>query len=592
MPKGRRLRAKQKKGTQKSAPARAPKPQLAPYIVRDLTAAARKGRIVPGRRVEARVARVLELLESGRSPLLLGASGVGKTTLAESVACALATGRGRYRRVVEISLRGVCQRSKTQMGFADEFARLTDALVARPRTLPYIRDLHVAYELDLEHYVDALFVRIDRPLIAEGEAGAVETMLEDLPGMESYVSLVRLEEPSVQAARALAVEWASECAGARPDWTAVVEPEALDGALEIARRFEVRDRLPRTLLQPLAELGARAGSRPVTLDDVVTRATEASGLPRALVDPRVSIDLDDLERRVAASVVGQGDALRALIDAIGLFKAGLADPRRPLGAFLFTGPTGVGKTEAVRALAREMLGDERHLLRVNMADHQSPEDAGVLFGRPWAMSAAARRGTLTRLFAGRGFGVVLLDEFEKAAPEIHDHFMQLLDEGQFVNGAGETIACRSFLLVATSNAGARAWKRRDIGFAAERASGTVLAEVQRALAARFRVELLNRFDRIVAFAPLSREDVREIARRELARLERRPGCARRGVSVEVDPSVVEWVAEVGYDVERGARPLRRVVERRVAPVLARTLLANPERRALRLYVEEDVVRVE
>ncbi|MEL6431502.1 MAG: AAA family ATPase, partial [Planctomycetota bacterium] len=518
--------------------------------------------------------------------------GVGKTTLVETLACALARSPGRFKRVVEVSLRQLCQRAKRRSELSEVFRQLTEALAAHPRTLLFIADLHVAYELDLEPAIDALAVRLGRPILAEGEEGAVESMLESVPGFESYVTLVRVEEPSSDEARALGVAWAKSMAPDGEPWTRVVTEEALDGALEIARRFEVRDRLPRTLLQPLRELQAHANGGPVTFDAVVDRTASSAGLPRTLVDPRVEIDLDDLERRIGRSVVGQDDALRALVDAVGLFKAGLADTRRPLGAYLFTGPTGVGKTEAVRALARELLGDERSILRLNMADHQGEGSAYSLFGRPWDQTSGGRRGLLTRLVAGRGFGVLLLDEFEKAHPLVKDHFMQLLDEGNFVNGAGEVIACKSFLIVATSNAGAEVWKRRSIGFDGRCDAAALEAEVLVALRRHFRVELLNRFDRIVPFAPLGRADVEEIARRELVGLGERQGCTRRGLRVEFSSEVAPWVARVGYDLERGARPLRRVVERRVATALARAVFRTPARATLRVRIEDGGVQVD
>ncbi|MEM9379516.1 MAG: AAA family ATPase [Planctomycetota bacterium] len=552
---------------------------LGTFVARDLTEAARVGRLRPGRRLGNRVERLRALLVAGRSPVVVGGSGVGKTCLVESLACDLAERPLRAPglpkplplRVVEVSLRGLCQRAKSRAQVSEQFRRLTAALVEAKDAIPYFRDFHVAWDLDLECFLDDLFLRIARPVLAEGDQGPIECMLEHMPSVESLVSIVRLEEPSVAEARALAIDWASGRATGGGRWQDVVTEDALDAAADIAGRFHVRDRLPRTLFGPLTELVERSRGAAVDAEDVVAHAVETWGLPRSLVDPRARVDLDALTARLSAEVVGQPEAVTALVDAVGLFKAGLSDPDRPLGVHLFTGPTGVGKTQLVRALARELLGSDETLLRINMSDHREADAAETLFGAPYAMSAGQRQATLTRTLTGRGFGVLLLDEFEKAHPAVHDRFMQLFDEGKFVNGAGQVISCRSFLLVATSNAGADAWVREALGFPDAPDDERVRAAVDRALARVFRAELLNRFDRVLAFPPLTRASVREIARREVVGLAKRAGCAQRGLVVDVDDEVIDWIGDLGYDVERGARPLKRAVEQRIATAVARAL---------------------
>ena len=489
-------------------------------------------------------------------------------------------------RVLEFSLRSLRQRAKKETQVAHVFQRLTEALLLCTDVLPYVRDLHMAWDLDLESNVDELFLRVDRPWLCEGESGPIECMLRSTPSIEAAITMVRVPEPDAKAAIKLAKRWAKRVAkdrGAAKGWRSVIEPDALEAAVDIARRFHVQDRLPRTLMGPLTDLLERSGHgaerQPIHFDDVVGRAAETQGLPRALVDPREPIDLEQLEARLASSVVGQPEAVRALVDSVGLFKSGLSDPQRAIGSFLFTGPTGVGKTQLVRALSRELLGSEERLLRINMSDHQSPGAAEVLFGKPYAMSSGARQGLLTRTLAGRGFGVLLLDEFEKAHSVVHDHFMQLFDEGQFVNGTGQTISCRSFVIVATSNAGAEAWVRESLGFRAGEGESQIREAVVRALGDIFRPELLNRFDHVIPLRPLSRGTVESIARRELDDLAQRRGLAGSGLSLHVDDAVVAWVANEGYDVELGARPLKRAIERRVTVVMARALMASSSRRS-------------
>ena len=573
---------------------------LQSYALRDLTKLSASGGLVPSVGIKGRVDRLVGLIDAGRSAVVVGGSGVGKTTLVEGVAEALSRrgsmkgepGRPAPWRVLEFSLRSLRQRAKNDAQATQVFQRFTEALLVCTDVLPYVRDLHMAWDLDLEPHVDELFLRVDRPWLCEGESGPIECMLRSTPSIEAAVTMVRVAEPDAKAACKLARRWAKRVAKDRGDsrgWRSVIAPDALEAAVDIARRFHVQDRLPRTLMGPLSDLLERTGKGeehvPIRFGDVVARAAETQGLPRALVDPSEPIDLEVLESRLAGSVVGQPEAVRALVDSVGLFKSGLSDPQRAIGSFLFTGPTGVGKTQLVRALSQELLGSEDGLLRINMSDHQSPGAAEVLFGKPYAMSSGARQGLLTRTLAGRGFGVLLLDEFEKAHSVVHDHFMQLFDEGQFVNGTGQTISCRSFVIVATSNAGAEAWVRESLGFRADEEESRIRDAVDRALGNIFRPELLNRFDHVIPLRPLSRDTVESIARRELHDLAHRRGLTKSGLSLHVDDSVVAWVANEGYDVELGARPLKRAIERRVTVVMARALMdGNQERSKHELWL--------
>ncbi|MEM8709860.1 MAG: AAA family ATPase, partial [Planctomycetota bacterium] len=562
------------------------------FAIREVSGLVALGELQAGIGIDGSVEKLLDLVDAGRSAVIVGGSGVGKTTLVEGVAAALWKRRSEAKssaqpkcwRVMEFSLRSLRQRAKNEAQTVKIFERFTAALLARPEVLPFIRDLHVAWSLDLEPRVDELFLRVERPWLCEGEAGPIECMLRATPSLEAAVTMHRVEEPDAAAAMELAQGWARRVRdrrGLEGDWRSVVSEEALAGAIDVARRFHVQDRLPRTLIGPLNDLNERnvrcEEPQPIEFEDVVARVAETQGLPRSLVDPRETIDLVALEARLEKSVVGQSEAVRALVDSVGLFKSGLSDPRRAIGSFLFTGPTGVGKTQLARALSADLLGTDDGLLRMNMSDHQSARAAETIFGKPYAMTSGARQGLLTRTLSGRGFGVLLLDEFEKAHPVVHDHFMQLFDEGQFVNGTGQTISCRSFIIIATSNAGADAWVRESLGFRADEEESRIRDAVDRALGNVFRAELLNRFDQVIPFRPLSRTTVEAIARRELNDLANRSGLAQRGLSLEVDDSVVTWIAEEGYDVELGARPLKRAIERKITAAMARSLMSVDRR---------------
>ncbi|MBK8913109.1 MAG: AAA family ATPase [Phycisphaerales bacterium] len=544
---------------------------IAQWTELDLTAAAERGELPPAFELDDGVSMIAEVLAAGRCPLLSGESGVGKTAAVhEFVRRSIRTDAAyplNGRRVVQLSIqrRASSLRNPYEQLRPDLQAVLEALAGTDGRVIPFLRDAHLAHAFGAASQLSAL-ARLGAPGIAEGVRDDLRAMFEDDPGLEERFVTIPIEQPSLErVARILSMWAAGQAAGQGPRF----DPGAIDAAIQLCHRFLVRGRLPRTALELLGQIGALStGRRAIRQSDVIERFCTMHRTPRVLVDPAEPLDMAALEARFAAQALGQPEAVRAVVHTICVIKAGMTDPRRPLAAFLFVGPTGVGKTHIAQMLAEFLFGSRDRLIRLNMSDYADPSATETLLGDPNGYTPSQKRGLLATRIRGHGLGVLLLDEFEKAHRKVHDAVLQLVDEGAFVNAEGHSFSCRSMVIIATSNAGAEIFRGEGFGFASAVQDRERRAELERRLEGHFRLELLNRFDQVVHFLPLSREDIRQIARRELELLEHRSGLRSAGYALDVDESVLDWLAVHGYEPDFGARFLRRTMERHVTTPLA------------------------
>ena len=547
---------------------------LEEWTERDLTAAAGEGDLPPAFEFEDQISIAGEALLSGHNLLIAGESGVGKTALVyELIRRAAATDASALsgKRVLQFSFRHRVATLKIPNMLLPEMQHLIEALCEfGGQIIPFFRDFHLAEAFNLEPQLQALAYRFDGLVLGEAEPGPLAALFESMPELEQQYVTLSVEEPDLARAAKILSAWAEHY---RDREGLYFTPEAQDEALHLSHRFLARTRLPRKALDLLVQVaGVRGERNTIERSDVIERFSKVHHVPRELVDPVEPLDLSALNRELAEQLLGQPEAVEIISRTIGLIKSGLSDMRRPFGVFLFAGPTGVGKTHAAQLLAQHLFGSRERMIRLNMADYQTDQAPQVLFGDPSDYRLPLRRGVVTQRVSGKPFAVLLLDEFEKAHEKVADRFLQLFDEGAFINGHGETIACRSMILIATSNVGAEIYRDQPAGFFSSPDMRKLSHEMERRLAQRFRLELLNRFDQVLHFRPLSRADVRKIAARELESLKQRIGFKRTGIGLEIDDTVLDWLAVQGYDPRFGARFLRRTLERDVTGALAALLV--------------------
>ncbi|MBD3010358.1 MULTISPECIES: ATP-dependent chaperone ClpB [unclassified Streptomyces] len=304
-------------------------------------------------------------------------------------------------------------------------------------------------------------------------------------------------------------------------------------------------------------------------DDVADVVASWTGIPAGRLLEGETQKLLRMEDELGKRLIGQTEAVRAVSDAVRRTRAGIADPDRPTGSFLFLGPTGVGKTELAKALADFLFDDERAMVRIDMSEYGEKHSVARLVGAPPGYVGYEEGGQLTEAVRRRPYSVVLLDEVEKAHPEVFDILLQVLDDGRLTDGQGRTVDFRNAILVLTSNLGSQYLMDPLLG--EEEKKQSVLETVR----ASFKPEFLNRLDDLVVFSALSGPELARIAELQIARLARR--LADRRLTLDVTPAALEWLAEEGNDPAYGARPLRRLIQTAIGDRLAKEILAGEVR---------------
>ena len=385
--------------------------------------------------------------------------------------------------------------------------------------------------------------------------------------------------------RALTARWEAEKAGHNRVGDLRVQLDTLRTQLELAvreGRWEEAGRLQNgeipAVERQIAQEEARVASQeavstdePMIAEKVgpteIAEVIEAwTGIPTGKLLQTETEKLLHMESELGKRLIGQKDAVRAVSDAVRRSRAGLSDPNRPTGSFLFLGPTGVGKTELAKSLAEFLFDDERAMVRIDMSEYSEKHSVARLVGAPPGYVGYEQGGQLTEAVRRRPYSVVLLDEVEKADPEIFDILLQVLDDGRLTDGQGRTVDFRNTILILTSNLGSQYLADPDL--AAEGKKDAVMSVVR----ASFRPEFLNRLDETVMFDALTRENLGEIVDLLVASLQKR--LTDRRINLTVSEPARGWLARVGYDPAFGARPLRRLIQREIGDRLAVLLLGG------------------
>lgn len=578
-----------------------PSPGKTPDLVkfgRDMTEEASQGRLRPliGRRYELlELIRVLHRTKKN-NPLLIGEAGVGKTAIVKGLARRMASGninsdKLRGKRLIEINLSSLVAGTKYRGQFEERLEGIIKEVKKNPDVILFIDEIHTMVGAgDAEGALDA--ANILKPYLAAGEFRCIgaTTIDEYRKRIETDAALSRrfqailVEEPSAEETLQILIGSKPWLEGAHG---VTISSDAIETAVRLSVRYMIDRRLPDKALdlledacvqkevpelsnhdEPLDRMIPEVTSQQIA--DVLSRRT---GIPLEKLGQEEKDRMLRIEEHLRERIIGQDEAVAKIAQSMKKAAAGLSDPNKPLGVFLFVGPTGVGKTELARALAEILFDSEESLIRLDMSEYTEKHSVSKLIGAPPGYVGYGEEGQLTGKLRTRPYSVVLLDEIEKAHPEVLNLFLPLFDEGRITDARGRRVDGRSSIFIMTSNAGRAAYLKPPMGFQGIDADKSDIMEkgIVKEIQKIFPLEFINRME-VIFFRSLTINNMVKVAQGFLKNLRKR--LERDGISFEIEEKAIEFICRKGYDRLYGARHLNRAIEDMIVAPMSQKLLTG------------------
>ena len=556
---------------------------------RDLTLLAASGSFDPVIGRDEEIRRSVQILSrrSKNNPVLIGEPGVGKTAVAEGIAAYIAGSDApdsmAGKRLVALDLPALLAGTKYRGDFEERVKAVLKDVKKAGDVILFIDEMHTMIGAgSAEGAIDA--ANILKPALGRGEVQIIGATtpeeyrrhIEKDAALERRFQPVKIAEPSRSDSLKMI---GAVRQGLEKHHGVKISDAALTAAVDLSVRY-INDRfLPDKAIDLADEAAAHirvSGGGLVTAEDIAAVVSLWTGIPVANLSADETKRLRNMESILHRRVIGQNEAVTAVSRAIRRGRVGLSDPNRPIGSFLFLGPTGVGKTELCRALAEAVFGESEAMIRLDMSEYMEKHAVSKLIGSPPGYVGYEDGGQLTERVRRKPWSVVLFDEIEKAHEDVWGILLQIMDDGRLTDSAGRVVSFRNTIIVMTSNVGAKSISdgRPRMGFTPDGGDEAQLmrARINEELRRTFKPEFLNRIDETIVFRRLSRAEIRSIAERMLLTVAER--FKALGMTLSVPDQVVDFLAERGYDEKYGARPLRRAIRSMIEDKAAELMLTD------------------
>lgn len=550
---------------------------------------------VYGRNKEVQSVIISLLRRTKNNPILVGEAGVGKTAIVEGLTLAILRGqvpeplKGLTVRSLELS----SLMSEDDEGFIAKFKKIIEEMVAtRGHNLLFVDEFHTiigagsqnGQALDAGNVIKPVLARGDIQLIGATTLDEFHEYIETDRALERRMQPVMVEEPTIPQAITI-IEQAKviyeKFHGIQ------ISSDAVHQAIRLSVRYLTDRFLPDKafdLIDEAATIASTEGKSKVTEKDIAQVLKDKTGIPVTTILKGDQERLEGFKEKLMNRVKGQEDAIEAVVDAVTIAQAGLQNEKRPLASFLFLGPTGVGKTELAKAIAEALFDDEAAMIRFDMSEYKQKEDVTKLIGN----RATRIKGQLTEGVKQKPYCVLLLDEIEKAHSEVMDLFLQVLDDGRLTDSSGRLISFKNTIVIMTTNIGAKKiinkWELKgNFKDLTDRDRKQFEKSMDSELQNEFRPEFLNRIENKLIFNLLERDVIEKIAEKNLSEIADR--MKRQNLTLSYEPSLIQYLSDVGTDVKNGARPLERLMKRKVlAPISVKSLQLDKSKQGYNVHL--------
>ena len=558
-------------------------PQVSPLeeFGYDITQAAREGKLDPLVGREDEIQRVIQILGRRRknNPMLVGDPGVGKSAIVEGIAIKIVTGdippSLADKRLISLDLGSIVAGTKYRGDFEKRLKSIINEVAANPDVILFIDEFHTIVgaggasgSLDAANMLKPALARGDIQCIGATTLDEFRKIVEKDGALDRRFQKIMVEHTDIQHSISILDRLKTNY---EKHHNVIYTDEAIEACVRMSDRYITDRCLPDKAIDAMDEAGSMVRLKNpkktghVTAEDVASIISKMTGIPSGRIAEGEGNKLMKMRAKLQGRIIGQDDAIDKVVRAIQRNRAGIKDPGKPIGTFLFFGPTGVGKTQLAKALAEYLFDSEENMVRLDMSEYMEKFNVSRLIGAPPGYVGFEEGGQLSERVRRKPYCVVLLDEIEKAHPDVFNVLLQVMDEGRLTDSNGRTVSFRNTIVIMTSNVGSRELEEygSGVGFntAGRNVQGNRKSVLEKAVRKAFPPEFINRVDEQIFFNSLTKEDIEKIIDIELKGLKNR--VKEAGFELNVTPAAKRFVAEAGYDPSYGARPLKRAIQKHI-----------------------------